>query len=162
MRQPPLGQATPGRMLARGTVRHCPRCGSGDLFESWFRQRPRCPGCGMRFQREEGFWLGGYVINFGIGELSILVLLGVLIWMEANHQRVDVALFVAVGLVLAIVGPAATFPLSRTIWSAIDLIMRPLSPEEVVEAQAAVAAAALSPSGDGLKGRRSRRARAGR
>jgi hypothetical protein len=116
----------------------------------------------MRFQREEGFWLGGYVINFGIGELSILVLLGVLIGMEANHQRVDVALFVAVGLVLAIVGPAATFPLSRTIWSAIDLIMRPLSPEEVVEAQAAVAAAALSPSGDGLKGRRSRRARAGR
>jgi uncharacterized protein (DUF983 family) len=148
-------------MLARGAIRHCARCGSGHLFSSWFHERDRCPGCGMRFQREEGFWLGGYVINFGLGEVSILALLAVLIGMEANHQPVDVALFATVGVVLAIVGPLATFPFSRTIWSAIDLLMRPLSREEVVDAQAAVAAAALAPADEGVSGRRRRRARAG-
>jgi len=148
-------------MIARGAVRHCARCGSGHLFSSWFHERDRCPGCGMRFQREEGFWLGGYVINFGLGELSILALLAVLIGMEANHQRIDVALFAAIGVVLAVLGPVVTFPFSRTIWSAIDLLMRPLSPEEVVDAQAAVAAAALAPSDAWVSGPRKRRAQAG-
>jgi uncharacterized protein (DUF983 family) len=143
MRETVPGSATPGRMLARGLVRHCPRCGSGHLFTSWFRLRDRCPGCGMRFEREEGFWLGGYVINFGAGEAWVLVFLAVLIGVLANGSRVDVPLFVGVGLTLAVVGPILTFPHSRTIWSAIDLIMRPLSREEVVAAQAAVASAAM-------------------
>jgi uncharacterized protein (DUF983 family) len=138
-----VDQARPGRMVARGMVRHCPRCGTGHLFTSWFRLRERCPGCGLRFEREEGFWLGGYVINFATGEAGILVLLAVLIGLLANHQPVNAVMFVAIGVVLATVGPVVTFPFSRTTWSAIDLIMRPLSPEERVEAQAEVARAAL-------------------
>jgi len=98
----------------------------------------------MTFEREEGFWLGGYVINIASGEASILVLLAVLIGMEANHERIDVALFVGIGVVLAVVGPLVTFPYSRTIWSAIDQLMRPLSPDEVAAAQSAVAAAAMT------------------
>jgi hypothetical protein len=97
----------------------------------------------MRFEREEGFWLGGYVINFATGEAGILVLLAVLIGMVANGHHINAVLFIALGLVLAIVGPVLTFPPSRTVWSAIDLIMRPLSEEERVAAQAYVAASAM-------------------
>ena len=114
----------------------------------------------MRFEREEGFWLGGYVINFGLGEAAILVLLAVLIGLEANHQPINVALFVVVGVALAVLGPAVTFPFSRTIWSAIDLAMRPLSDPEIVAAQAAVAAAAIDLNDSDR--RRTRRAQAGR
>ena len=34
----------------------------------------RCPRCGMRFEREEGFFLGAYVVNFAVTEglLSLL------------------------------------------------------------------------------------------
>ncbi len=28
----------------------------------------RCPTCGMRFAREEGFFTGAYLINFAITE----------------------------------------------------------------------------------------------
>jgi uncharacterized protein (DUF983 family) len=138
-----VGRAKPGRMVARGAISKCPRCGSGGVFESWFKLRERCPGCGMRFEREEGFWLGGYVINFATGEAGIMVLLAVLIGMVANGHHINAALFVAVGLVIAVVGPVLTFPPSRTVWTAIYLIMKPLTREERVEAQAAVATAAL-------------------
>ena len=97
----------------------------------------------MRFEREEGFWLGGYVINFATGEAGMMVLLAVLIGMLANGQHINAALFVALGLIIAVLGPVATFPASRTTWSAIDLIMRPLSEEEVTSAQATVAQAAM-------------------
>jgi hypothetical protein len=98
----------------------------------------------MRFEREEGFWLGGYVINFATGEAGIMVLLAVLIGMVANGHHINAVLFISVGLAVAIIGPLLTFPPSRTLWSAIDLIMRPLSREERVDAQAAVATAALN------------------
>ncbi len=98
----------------------------------------------MQFEREEGFWLGGYVINFGLGEAGILVLLAVLIGLEANGGGVDVPLFVGIGVVLGVLGPVLTFPVSRTLWSAIDLAMRPLTPEERVAAQAEVARSALA------------------
>jgi uncharacterized protein (DUF983 family) len=156
-----MGQATPGRMVARGLIRHCARCGSGHLFDSWFRLRPRCPNCGVRFEREEGFWLGGYVINFASGEASIVVLMAVLIGLLANGQAVDVPLFVAVGVALALLGPMLTFPYSRTIWVAVDLIMRPLSDTELIAARADVAARAVSGVPDPPRGRR-RRDRAGR
>ncbi len=113
------------------------------MFESWFKLRERCPGCGMRFEREEGFWLGGYVINFATGEAGIMVLLAVLIGMVANGHHINATLFISLGIVIAVLGPVLTFPPSRTLWSAVDLIMRPLSREERVEAQDAVATAAL-------------------
>lgn len=97
----------------------------------------------MKFEREEGFWLGGYVINFGTGEVGLLILFALLIGAEANGSHVNVWPYVIAGVALAIIGPAVTFPFSRTVWSAVDLIMRPLSPEEIVAAQAAVAAQAI-------------------
>ncbi|MFI5042357.1 MAG: DUF983 domain-containing protein [Acidimicrobiales bacterium] len=138
------GQVTPSGMLRRGLICHCPRCGAGHLFESWFHLREHCPRCGMRFEREEGFWLGGYVINFATGEAGLLVLLAILIGMLANNAQPNVALFVAIGMALAIGGPILMFPYSRTVWSAIDLSMRPLSDEELQEAQHVVASAALT------------------
>ena len=57
-----------GRTIGRGLIRHCPNCGQGRLFRRWFRMVDRCPRCGHQFDREEGFWLGAYVINFAVTE----------------------------------------------------------------------------------------------
>ena len=64
----------------------------------------------MKFEREEGFWLGGYVINVASGEASIMVLLAVLIGMEANQAPINAALFLGIGAFLAVTGPLVTFP----------------------------------------------------
>jgi uncharacterized protein (DUF983 family) len=137
------------RMVMRGMVRHCARCGGGDLFSSWFHLRERCPTCGLKFEREEGFWLGGYVINVALGEAGLLILLALLIGMLANGHSIPVWPFVAGGVAIAVGGPMVTFPVSRTVWSAIDQIMRPLTPEELADARATIATATFaSPDAD--------------
>jgi uncharacterized protein (DUF983 family) len=132
------------KIVLRGLIRRCPRCGGGGLFASWFKLKERCPTCGMKFEREDGFWLGGYVINIAAGEGALLILLAVLIGQLASGVHINVWPYAAAGTVIAVGGPMVTFPFSRTVWCAIYLIMRPLSPEEVVDAQAFVARASIS------------------
>jgi len=134
-------------MIGRGLVRHCPRCGGGHLFRGWFRLEERCPTCGLRFEREEGFWLGAYVINMALGESGLVVFFIVLIAVAFNGGRIDPWPFGVAAVLICVGGPLITFPFSRTTWSAIDLIMRPLEPEEVQDAQAAVARSALHEDG---------------
>ena len=66
------GRSTPppARMLRRGAMKRCPACGAGRLFSGWFRMADRCPGCGYQFAREEGFFLGAYVMTLAI-ELTL-------------------------------------------------------------------------------------------
>ena len=130
-------------MVLRGLVRHCPRCGGGGLFSGWFRLKERCPSCGLRFEREEGFWLGAYVINMALGESGLVVFFIVLIAVAFNGGHINPWPFVAAAVLICVGGPLLTYPFSRTTWSAIDLIMRPLEPEEVRDAQAAVAMSAV-------------------
>jgi uncharacterized protein (DUF983 family) len=113
-------------MVRRGLARRCPLCGSGGLFSRWFRMAERCPGCGYRFEREEGFFLGAYVVNLAIVEGVLLVLTVVpLIFLLNRDPEASVAGIVAAGLVAAVLAPLAFYPFSKTIWTAIDLIMRP-------------------------------------
>ena len=112
-------------MLARGLVRRCPLCGAGRLFETWFRMRERCPGCGHRFEREEGFFLGGYVVNLAVTEGLLLLVLLAYVVVLATRPGVSLVPVVVAGLVAAVAAPFAFYPFSRTLWAAIDLIMRP-------------------------------------
>ena len=52
------------------STKHCPRCGGGHLFDGWFRMKERCPTCGVRFEREPGFFVGAYFINFAVALLQ--------------------------------------------------------------------------------------------
>jgi len=118
-------------MLLRGLTKRCPVCGSGHLFDGWFRMKERCPRCGFRFEREEGFFLGAYTINLAIAEglLLLLAIVPLIVLLDANPDMSVVPILV-IGLVLAVVAPLVFYPFSRTIWSAIDLILRPLDRSE--------------------------------
>jgi len=129
-----------GRMVWRGLIRHCPRCGAGKLFRRWFHMVDRCPGCGYRFQREEGFQLGGYVINFGLTEGLVCLVIGAYIIAASANPDVAIWPVVVGGLLAAVVTPIVFFPFSRTIWAAIDLAMTPLDVVEQAEAETARAA----------------------
>jgi uncharacterized protein (DUF983 family) len=117
-----------GRMLQRGVVKHCPVCNQGHLFRRWFRMVDRCPRCGLRFERIEGHWSGDLGINtivtFGALFLTLVVGLAV-----TYPDVPGVALFLtAVGVALVV--PLVFFPFSKTLWLAVDLMMRPLEPGE--------------------------------
>ena len=133
-RQTSAVEPTVGTMLRRGIVRHCPNCGSGHLFRHWFRMVDRCPRCGIRFEREAGFFLGAFVINFGVGEGLIAVLLFVFIVLESTNSHVSTTTFIVVAIVLSIIAALFFYPFSKTIWAALDLAMNRPGPEELEEA----------------------------
>ena len=116
-------------MLWRGLRRRCPRCGSGPVFRSWFRLVDRCPGCGLRFERESDFWLGAYVINLAVTEGLLVLALFAYIFRAVSDPTTPSMPVIVAALVFAVGAPVAFFPFSRTIWAAIDLAMRPVPHE---------------------------------
>jgi hypothetical protein len=126
--------------VLRGVRGRCGRCGARGALGGYFRLRPRCPSCGYRFQREEGFFTGVYLVNFSatIGVLWLLVM-GYTLWRAAGDGGGSVTGVLVAGVTIAVVLPIALYPRALTTWAALDLVLRPLEPDE--EAEAAVWAA---------------------
>lgn len=134
----PSAIATPWRMVARGMVGCCPRCGGRGLFVRWFSLRERCPTCGLRFDRkpEEAFFLGAYTLNLGL-VLSLLCIDLFLFGMAVGDVIAAPSwVFLSGAFVIAVVVPLLGYPASKTTWSAIDLTMHPLDLVEQAEAVA--------------------------
>jgi uncharacterized protein (DUF983 family) len=110
------------RQLGRGLARRCPRCGSGGLFPGWFRMSDRCPGCGLYFEREEGYWLGAMAVNLGM--VSGLFLAVLAVGLALTIPDVAVGPLLAATLPVVILGPLLLFGVSRTLWVAIDRVLR--------------------------------------
>jgi uncharacterized protein (DUF983 family) len=111
-------------LLARGLTRRCPRCGAGRIFARWFHMVDRCPRCDYLFAREDGFFLGAFVINFVVTEGSLGIVLAVLIALEAGGGA-PVGAIVAAAVAVTVVVPLVFYPFSKTVWTAIDLFMHP-------------------------------------
>lgn len=93
--------------------------------------RERCPGCGYRFEREEGFFLGAVVVNLAITE-GLLLLLGVVPCIVLLATDPDASLWPVVigGAFAAVAAPVIFYPFSRTIWVAFELMLRPVASPE--------------------------------
>lgn len=118
-----MSQPSVGRAIARGLTRRCPNCGSGHLFIGWFQMVDRCPRCGLAFEREEGTFLGAFVINFAATEAVLGVTIAVLIASTLPDPPALRLSIIAVAIVIAF--PIAFYPVSKTVWAAIDLLMHP-------------------------------------
>ena len=113
--------------MQRALTRRCPYCGSPGIYESYFALRERCPRCGVRFEREEGYFLGAYALNLIAAEFIGLGLALFLIFKtDLRHLSLVWQELIAVALVIAF--PVTFFPFSRTVWIAMDLIFHPPGP----------------------------------
>ena len=120
------------RMIGRALRRRCPLCGSDDLFRGWIEPRSACPRCQLRLDRgEQDFFLGAYTLNFIGVELLIglLLVLGLILsWPDVPWNAL-----LWIGVPLIVLAPIAAYPLSRTAWLALDLVMRPPRPDDFPE-----------------------------
>ena len=99
------------------------------MFRNWFRQQPRCTACGLAFDRHEpDYFIGAYIVNLIVAEL--IVVGGMLVGMYATWPDVPWNTMKWVLLPIALVAPLATYPFSKSIWLAIDLIYRPATPTD--------------------------------
>src|SRR5688572_17047130 len=52
------------RILSRGFRLRCPLCGQGKLFSGFFRMHPTCRVCGLKFERDVGYFVGGVELHW--------------------------------------------------------------------------------------------------
>ncbi len=81
----------------------------------------RCPVCSLKFEREEGYFLGAMVIDYGVG-LIIVSILGLILWVFTKWGF-DKTLIAAFLLFLPAV-PTVT-RLGRVLWIYFDQSLDP-------------------------------------
>lgn len=107
-----------GTAIFRALGRRCPRCGQRRIFDRWLSMRRECQRCGLRFEREEGYWLGAVALNLIVTEglfIGFLVLGIVTTWPDVPWTGLMVVL-----VTINIATPILFHPLSRTLWLAIE------------------------------------------
>ena len=119
-------EAAPSRpqLLVRGLTRRCAWCGDRRAyFRGWFERQDRCRACGHAYRRgDDAFELGAVTANIILTFGSILV--SILVLVVATAPDVPTLGIVLVSGAIALVGPALFYPVSFTLWQAIDLWMR--------------------------------------
>ena len=81
----------------------------------------RCPACGLRFNREPGYFLGAMYISYGMA-LALIFVFGAILWWLTTWSLTKVAIW-AIVLFLPI-APMLTF-LSRVLWIYLDQSVDP-------------------------------------
>jgi len=119
------------RLAWRALRLRCPNCGQARVILDWFHLRTRCPACGLRLERgeDEDYYLGGMLFNIllaeGIFGVALLIAL-IVMWPQVPWTALQYV------LVAAMIGaPIALYPVSRIAWLALDLLVRPPTPEEM-------------------------------
>ena len=124
---PRFPEAGPIRVFVRGLRKRCPRCGDRWIFETFFRLKPRCPVCDLRFEREEGGFLGAIAINYAVAVGFWLVVLIVGIALTVPVVPVAPLLAMSIGVLGAV--PVWFYPRSKTLWAAIEFLVARSEPE---------------------------------
>jgi hypothetical protein len=89
----------------------------------------RCHRCGLLFERIEGHWIGAIGLNtiVSFGALLITLAVGVALTLP----DIPVGPLMVANVAVAVIVPLAFYPISRTLWTAVDIAMRPLEADEV-------------------------------
>lgn len=116
-------------MLGRALTKGCPACGQRRQFRRWVIMADDCSRCGLHFERIEGHWIGAIGINtiVGFGTLALYLVVSMIL----TFPDFPVARLMIGGVLVSIIVPTVFYPFSKTVWTAIDIGMRPLAPHEV-------------------------------
>jgi uncharacterized protein (DUF983 family) len=109
------------RILRAGVTLKCPRCRAGKLFSGFFRMRPLCSLCGLKFEREQGFFVGAIYVNYAVTVLTALPGFFLLDYYAGFSLRQQLILWGA----FATVFPIVFFRHSRSLWLSVAYMFDP-------------------------------------
>jgi uncharacterized protein (DUF983 family) len=106
----------------------CPRCRAArifrkSIFAGFPRMQERCPNCGLKFEREQGYFLGAMYISYGLALITI-VTIGLLLWASTPWSLQKITLW-AILLFLPLAPTLTLF--SRVLWIYLDRAIDPES-----------------------------------
>lgn len=101
----------------------CPRCLRGQVFRGRIRMHERCPVCDLRFEREQGYFLGAMYVSYALG-LAVLGSLVILTWWLVGLEN---PWNLTPSVVIFLLFVPAIFRYSRVIWMHLDRAVDRLS-----------------------------------
>lgn len=107
-------KVTKGQIFTRGITHRCPNCGAKKLFKegTLFELNPECPDCGLKIERDEGFFLGSMSLNYGVTLICFLVPV-LLLYLVGVFSGLTAALVAGIG---ALGFPILFYRSSRSWW----------------------------------------------
>ncbi len=89
----------------------------------------RCPRCDLRYERIDGHLTGALGINTVVS-IVVLLVAGILGFV-LTYPELPLLPLVSSAIAVATLFPIFFYPFSKTVWTAIDLRIRPPEPGEV-------------------------------
>jgi ABC-2 type transport system ATP-binding protein len=117
-----------GQLLSRGMRLCCPRCGSAGIFHGFFKMQPTCLACQLKFEREQGYFLGAIYINYAVTVFCMLTGFYALDYFIGLSLTYQIILWSSFGVVF----PILFFRYSKSLWLSLDYLFSPVE-EDVVE-----------------------------
>jgi hypothetical protein len=91
----------------------------------------KCPRCRLKFERIEGHFAGALGINTVVSIVVVFVV-GI-VGFVLTYPELPMTPLVTTAVATATLFPILFYPFSKTVWTAIDLRMRPPVPGEVAD-----------------------------
>jgi uncharacterized protein (DUF983 family) len=114
--------------LFRSLRLRCPRCGRGRIFRTFFKMFDHCVYCGLKYAREEGYFLGSIYFNYGLTAFVVTIGYPLLVFGFAFPS--EIVFWLALGF--CILFPIWFFRYARSLWIAFDQLF---DPEELCNPQ---------------------------
>jgi uncharacterized protein (DUF983 family) len=115
----PLVRPDVRSVLGRALRLRCPRCGGTPLYAGPFRMHPECAECGLRYEREAGYFVGAIYVNYAA---TVAIAAGTVLVLDWT-VGLTLAQQLIVGVLLAALVPLAFFRYSRSLWLCLDYLV---------------------------------------
>ena len=128
-----LDMPSAGRALllaSRALRLRCPHCGEGHVLKSFNAVHDRCAECSFRYCRsDDDYFSGAMFFGMMIGETLAVLAIGAAIWI--TYPNVPWS-FLQYAIPIVLLGVMIMlFPISRVVWLAIDVMLRPVEASEL-------------------------------
>jgi len=109
------------QLVDNGLRLKCPRCGVGSLYEKPFRMYPNCPHCGLKFEKEQGYFVGAIYVNYAA---TVLLAVPGFFVLDA-FTNITINRQLSIWIPFSIIFPLLFFHHSRSLWLALDHLLNP-------------------------------------
>ena len=94
--------------------------------------KEHCSRCGIRFEREPGYWVGAVVLNTALIFATFLLVFGTMV--AITYPDVPWGLVMTVTVAANLVVPLVFYPISKTLWAGLEMSWHPLERDEMEDA----------------------------
>ena len=101
-------------------LQRCPVCLQGKVFTSLFGMAKTCPQCGVRFERETGYFLNAMFFAYTMGFLIVIPSAIYLFLRDVSIRTFSIVIIIEVLVLWPFI-----FRYSRLLWMHLDQMMDP-------------------------------------